>query len=132
MAQKVTVTISSDLSGETDAHKVDFGLDGVGYEIDLTEAEHQELKGLLGQFVSCARKAGSAAKRGRPAKATPTAESAGTGLTKDERQAVRDFAAAHGVELAKRGRLAELAITAWREKNPQILEHLKEKQTAGV
>jgi hypothetical protein len=126
MAQKVIVEIASDMSGTPDAHKVDFGLDGVDYEIDLTEDEHATLKGMLGEFVSNARRAGSA-KRGRSTKAS-TATTGGSGLTPDERKAVREFAAANGVELAARGRIAELAVTAWRTQNPEILSHLRAKQ----
>lgn len=129
MAQKVIVEIASDMSGVADAHKVDFGLDGINYEIDLTEDEHARLKGLLGEFVSNARKS-TGAKRGRPAKASTTASTGGSGLSPDERKAVREFAAANGVELAARGRIAELAVTAWRTQNPEILTHLKAKQEA--
>jgi Lsr2 len=37
MAQRVNVVIESDLSGKPDAATVRFGLDGTGYEIDLTD-----------------------------------------------------------------------------------------------
>lgn len=126
MAQKVTVEIASDISGEGDAHKVEFGLDGVNYEIDLTSSEAQGLHDFLAAYVAAGRKVGGA-KRGRPAKAS-TATASGSGLTPDERKAVREFAAANGVELASRGRIADLAVTAWRTQNAQILSHLRDKQ----
>ena len=131
MAQKVIVEIASDMSGVGDAHKVDFGLDGVNYEIDLTEDEHARLKGALGEFVSNARKS-TGTKRGRPAKASTGVATGGSGLTPDERKAVREYAAANGVELAARGRIAELAVTAWRTQNPESLSHLRDRQEATV
>jgi hypothetical protein len=130
MAQKVTVEIASDLSGEGDARNVEFGLAGVTYEIDLTPAEEDELRNFLGRYVEAGRKA-STGKRGRPAKST-TAAPTGSGLTPEERSAVREYAAANGVSLAQRGRLPELAVTAWRTQNPQILEHLRTKQAAAA
>jgi hypothetical protein len=38
MAHKVVVTVIDDLDGTSAAETVSFGLDGVGYEIDLSEA----------------------------------------------------------------------------------------------
>jgi hypothetical protein len=133
MAQKVEVTITSDLSGEGGAHGVVLSLDGTATEIDLTEAEHVGLRDHLASYFEKGRKAATAktGKRGpgRPrtkdATATPAvAATGGSGLTKEDRQAVREYASAHGHELAKRGRLPELAISAWREQNPEILSHL--------
>jgi hypothetical protein len=133
MAQKVEVTITSDLSGEGGAHGVTLSLDGTATEIDLTEAEHVGLRDHLAAYFEKGRKAVIAtgkAKRGpgRPKAATSAtpavAATGGSGLTKEDRQAVREYAAAHGHELAKRGRLPELAITAWRDQNPEILSHL--------
>jgi nucleoid-associated protein Lsr2 len=128
MAQKVTVEIASDLSGMPEASKVDFGWDGTSYEIDLTAAEREELANFLSRYVEAGHKASAdGGKRGRP-KASGAV--AGSGLNPDERKAVRDYAAANGVTLAARGRLPELAVTAWRTQNPAILEHLRDKQAA--
>lgn len=132
MAQKVEVTITSDLSGDPGAHSVTIGLDGSFTELDLTEAEHAALKSNLDAYFEKGRKATVAGKRGpgRPkaAKAvagTPGgATGGGSGLTKEERQAVRDFAKANGHPLNARGRLPEVAITAWRQQNAEILSHL--------
>jgi Lsr2 len=128
MAQKVTVEIASDLSGMSEASKVYFGWDGTSYEVDLTSEERAELANFLSHYVAVARKADTdGAKRGRP-KASGAV--AGSGLNPDERRAVREYAAANGVTLAARGRLPELAVTAWRTQNPAILDHLRDKQAA--
>jgi hypothetical protein len=134
MAQKIEVTITSDLSGDPGAHSVMVGLDGNAIELDLTETEHIALRDSLAVYFEKGHKvAAPTGKRGpgRPrsaakaaSSATDAAVSGGSGLTKEDRQAVREYAAANGHTLAKRGRLPELAITAWRDQNPEILSHL--------
>jgi hypothetical protein len=131
MAQKVTVDILSDLSDAPDAHGVTLSFDGSAIEIDLTEAEHGELRDALGVYFEKGRKAAGAVKRGRPkgsankpASAPAAVEAGGSGLTKEQRQEVRAYAEANGHALAKRGRLPEVAISAWRMQNPELLAHL--------
>lgn len=130
MAQKVQVDIVSDLSDEPNAHSVEFGWGGKVLSIDVTEAEHTEWSALMQRYVDKASVL--SAKRGRPksgtAKATASsatvAGAGGSGLTKEQRQEVRDYAKEHGHALSERGRLPQIAITAWQEKNPDILKHL--------
>lgn len=127
MAQKVEVTITSDLSGDPGAHGVTIGLDGSFTELDLTEAEHAALKSNLDAYFEKGRKATVKRGPGRPKAAKAAAgvpAGDGAGLTKEERQAVREFAAANGHPLNARGRLPGLAITAWQTKNPDVLKHL--------
>lgn len=126
MVQKVEVTITSDLSGDGNAHSVIVGLDGNEVEIDLTEAEHIALRDSLASYFDAGHKVTGKRGPGRPRKSVSAAPAAagGSGLTKEERQEVRAYALEHGHTLAARGRLPELAITAWRDKNPEILSHL--------
>lgn len=130
MSQKVQVDIVSDLSDAPNAHGVEFGWNGKTLSIDLTEAEHQELSTFMQRYVDKASVLSS--KRGRPkgtsAKATAArpavAGGGGSGLTKEQRQEIRDYAKEHGHALSERGRLPQIAITAWEQKNPEILKHL--------
>jgi Lsr2 len=109
MAQKVTVTRISDLDGQSPgAHTVELGLDGIAYEIDLVEQEHQELVSRLRPYVDAARKVSS--KRGLKGRRQTTP----SGLTRTEREQLRNWAQAHGVSLGERGRLPEDVIAAWR------------------
>lgn len=133
MSQKVTVDVVSDLSDEPNAHEVAFGWAGKLLAIDLTEAEHKVLEAALQPYVDKARTGfPGSAKRGpgrpkstaKPAASSPDVASGGSGLTKEERQAVRDYAAEHGHTLNSRGRLPSLAITAWQTQNPEVLAHL--------
>lgn len=69
MAQKVSITHVSDLSGkeikDNDAPTVQFALDGTSYEIDLTDGEQQKLRDALASYINAGRKVGKASAGGR-------------------------------------------------------------------
>lgn len=58
MAKHTIITTVSDLSGTEDAAPVRFGLDGVTYEIDLTDNETDEFRALIGPYTQAARRTG--------------------------------------------------------------------------
>ena len=59
MAKKVTVTLVDDFDGEGAADEtVEFGLDGVSYEIDLSSKNAAKLRGDLKQWVDAGRRVG--------------------------------------------------------------------------
>ena len=66
MAQKTIVQLVDDLDGTQaeDISTVTFGLDGVTYEIDLTETNASNLRKSLDEFVAHARRTGGRLKRG--------------------------------------------------------------------
>ena len=51
MARKTYVELIDDLSGEKADETVSFALDGVAYEIDLSEANATKLRDELGTWV---------------------------------------------------------------------------------
>ncbi|PLW71356.1 hypothetical protein C0036_18285, partial [Streptomyces sp. DJ] len=65
MAQKVQVLLVDDLDGVEADETVTFALDGVTYEIDLTTANADKLRGLLNPYVEKGRKTGGRTARGR-------------------------------------------------------------------
>ena len=68
MAKKVTVTLVDDFDGEGTADEtVEFGLDGVTYEIDLSSKNAAKLRNDLKQWVEAGRRA-TARRRGSPAR----------------------------------------------------------------
>ena len=69
MAQKVQVLLVDDIDGSEATETVSFGLDGVGYEIDLSSGNADELRGELAQYVEHARKSGTAQVRRRHTRA---------------------------------------------------------------
>jgi hypothetical protein len=68
VAQKVQVLLVDDLDGGEADETVTFALDGVTYEIDLTTANADKLRGLLTPYLDSGRRTGGRAGRGRAPK----------------------------------------------------------------
>ena len=102
MALITRVYMVDDLDGsEDDVSTVTFNLDGKNYEIDLSAANAEKLRGKLSKFTDAATKVtskGSAARRGSKA-ATVRAP-------RDQTQAIRDWARSNGFEVSDRGRIS--------------------------
>lgn len=98
MAQEVVVKLTDDIDGTAAAETVSFGVDGVAYMIDLSEANAQKLREAFGEWVAYARKA-------RPGK-TPTGGRRRR-VQNNESQAIREWAATQGIPLAPRGRIPQ-------------------------
>lgn len=96
MAQRVFTLYTDDVTGDEgeDITTHTFSLDGVSYEIDLSEDSYQKLLDTLGPYFNAARKTGPA-KRG---KTRPTA--AGPDPAK-----VREWAQGLGLAVSTRGRI---------------------------
>jgi hypothetical protein len=114
MAQKVLVQLIDDLDGTAaeDIETVQFALDGVTYEIDLTEKNSSKLRDGLAEFVASARRTGGRAKRGGVVSAVSRKPSA-DGRSKEQTRAIREWAKTNGHELADRGRIPASVIEAF-------------------
>ena len=103
MAQKVTVQLVDDLDGSqsNDISTVTFGQDGATYEIDLTAANADNLRKALEEFATHARRTGGRLKRG-----TASASPGGSATaSREQAQAVREWARRNGHEVSNRGRI---------------------------
>jgi hypothetical protein len=109
MAQKVLVQLVDDLDGttSTEVEPVQFGLDGVMYEIDLSASNAQRLRKDLGEYVDAARRTGGRLKRGTRSRSTDTAEG--------EASRIREWAQVNGIELAARGRIPGPVVESYRQ-----------------
>lgn len=110
MAQKVLVQLIDDLDGEAsdDVTTVQFGLDGVTYEIDLSESNADRLRDLLADYVTAARRTGGRVRRGiRPGQ--------GGSAANNDAGAIREWAQANGIELAARGRIPSHVAESYRQ-----------------
>jgi Lsr2 len=102
MAQRTVIELIDDLDnrpiekgkGET----VRFSLDNADYEIDLSKANADKLRGELSRFVEVARKTGGTGRRGRRRVVGPTREA-------DQTKAIREWAKQQGMEVSDRGRI---------------------------
>lgn len=114
MAQRTIVELVDDLDGTTsdDIETVSFALDGVSYEIDLGGDNAAKLRDALAEFVESGRKTGGRVKR----RTTPTAgRAAGTGSTRsrEQTQAIREWAKKNGHDVSDRGRIPASVIDAF-------------------
>jgi hypothetical protein len=95
MAQKVTVELEDDLDGGPADETVRFGVDGSGYEIDLSAKNAAALRRKLAPFIEHARKAGRGARR-RPGRTASSRERGGD---------IRAWAKDQGIAVSDRGRI---------------------------
>ena len=96
MAKKVVVQLVDDVDGSAAAETVTFALDGVNYEIDLSEENASALRADLGKWVSSATRTG-----GR--RSTRAASSPAGGSSKSAR--IRAWAREQGIDVSERGRI---------------------------
>ncbi len=105
MAQKVKIILIDDIDeGEAD-ETVRFGLDGVQYEIDLSEKHASELRSALSEYVSAARRSG----QGKPQRSSAPSPS-----RNQEAAQIREWAKENGYNVSSRGRVNSEIVEAYR------------------
>ncbi|MDQ0378761.1 histone-like nucleoid-structuring protein Lsr2 [Amycolatopsis thermophila] len=117
MAQKVLVSLIDDIDGSEADETVEFGLDGISYQIDLSAENAEELRDALAQYVEHARRAGGR-KRGTPGRA-PAGKVAGrsASVDREQNQAIRAWARKNGYQVSDRGRIPSEVVEAYHKKN---------------
>jgi len=98
MAQKLEVTLVDDLDGGKGDQTVSFGLDGVQYDIDLSDRHAKELRELLAPYLEAGRK-----KSARRQRKGTTRKAAKAGQPSS--QEVREWARQNGIDISARGRV---------------------------
>lgn len=113
MAQKTVVQLVDDLDGTTSDHieTVESGLDGVSYQIDLKKDNATNLREELAKFVASARRATGRVKHGTAT--LPPSHSGGPGRSREQSQAIRDWARKNGWDVSDRGRIPTNVIEAF-------------------
>ncbi|KNC19490.1 hypothetical protein AC792_06515 [Arthrobacter sp. RIT-PI-e] len=112
MAQKVQVHLVDDLNGEEAHETVRFGLDGTNYEIDLTTDNANNLRSTLSEYVDKARKSNTGGRRNQGGQKTTAS---GSGRSKEETQAIRQWAQDNGHNPSSRGRITQSIIDAYNQ-----------------
>ncbi|GAA1909699.1 histone-like nucleoid-structuring protein Lsr2 [Nocardioides marmoribigeumensis] len=110
MAQRVNVELIDDLDESPAAETVSFALDGVSYEIDLSEANAEGLRNALAPYLGHARRTGG--RRGgssRGSSASSSRSSAASGNAAD----IRAWARENGFEVSERGRVSAEVRSAY-------------------
>lgn len=113
MAQKLLVRYIDDLDGtEADTvETVQFSLDGVSYEIDLSENNSGRLRESMADFVRNARRIGGRARKPQ------TASAAAAGRSRADTEAIREWARANGHAISDRGRIPARVLDAYAAAN---------------
>lgn len=102
MAQKVQILLVDDLDGGEASETVDFSLDGVSYEIDLSADNARRLRDSVAPYVAEARRAGNrSARSGRTGRGKGS-RSSGSGSAAQ----IREWARANGFDVPDRGRVS--------------------------
>ncbi|MCI4674475.1 histone-like nucleoid-structuring protein Lsr2 [Candidatus Mycolicibacterium alkanivorans] len=109
MAKKVTVTLVDDFDGEGAADEtVEFSLDGVSYEIDLSSKNAQKLRDQLKPWLEAGRRVGGR-RRGRSA----LPGRGGASIDREQSAAIREWARRNGRKVSTRGRIPADIIDAF-------------------
>ncbi len=106
MAQRVNIVLEDDIDGGDATETVMFGLDGVTYEIDLSDRNAAKLRDTLTKYVSSARRTTSRARR-----------SARRGTSGPSTAQVREWARSTGHQVSDRGRISAEIRAAYEAAN---------------
>lgn len=101
MSKRVSLIVTDDLDGSENAHTVSFGLDGVSYEIDLSDENRAKLEEALAPFIRAGRGAPRGSRRrqvGRP------------GISSVDPAAMRTWARSAGLKVSERGRIGHEVV----------------------
>ncbi|HLN76902.1 MAG TPA: Lsr2 family protein [Nocardioidaceae bacterium] len=98
MAQRVNVVLVDDLDGNDASETVTFALDGVDYEIDLSEANAAVLRDALGRYIQAGRRVGGRRKKGQRV--------AAGGEAGPSASDIRRWARENGWDVPERGRVS--------------------------
>ena len=110
--EEITTSVVDDFDGTPAAETITFSLDGKSYEIDLSKSNANEFRRTLRPYVD----------RSRTTRRSPTARRGRTTLARGrsrrsegyDRSEVREWAKAHRVKVAPRGRIANDVVEKWR------------------
>jgi hypothetical protein len=110
MAQRVQVVLEDDIDGGEAHETISFALDGVSYEIDLSEDNAAKLRDAFAVYVGSGRRVGGRSTSGRAARSSGSTTSAGAGGSRRGRSGepakIREWARANGREVSGRGRVS--------------------------
>ncbi|HLS03575.1 MAG TPA: Lsr2 family protein [Actinomycetales bacterium] len=108
MAQRTQVILIDDIDGSEAAETISFALDGVNYEMELSEENAEKLRNELGVWIKNARRVSGRLARGRRSSVTRVSSNSAT---------IREWARANGYTVNERGRLPKEIVDAFEAAN---------------
>jgi hypothetical protein len=103
MAEQIIKRLIDDIDGGEAEETVQFSLDGVPYEIDLSAANAKKVRDSLAPFVEHARKAGGSAAGGRRRRSRAAS-------SRERSADIRAWAKARGIKVNERGRIPATVV----------------------
>ena len=103
MAEQIIKRLIDDIDGGEAEETVQFSLDGVPYEIDLSSANAKKVRDSLAPFVEHARRAGSGGAGGRRRRSRAAS-------SRERSADIRAWAKARGIKVNERGRIPATVV----------------------
>ncbi|NMO03682.1 Lsr2 family protein [Gordonia sp. TBRC 11910] len=106
MAKRTVVKYVDDLDGKAiaDPVTVKFGIDGKSYEFDTSPAHAKQFQKVVDRYIKVARRGGPAGVRHL---------TSGGARSKEQTQAIRDWARKNGHAVSDRGRIPASVVEAF-------------------
>ncbi len=103
MAEQIIKRLIDDIDGGEAEETVQFSLDGVPYEIDLSSANAKKVRDSLAPYVEHARRAGSGGAGGRRRRSRAAS-------SRERSADIRAWAKARGIKVNERGRIPATVV----------------------
>jgi hypothetical protein len=105
MAQKVNIVLVDDIDGGDAGETVSFALDGVDYEIDLSDKHAADLREAVALYIGHARRTGGRRRSGRRSSGSASGGSASSANGASAAE-IRAWARENGWDVPERGRVS--------------------------
>ncbi|SHY54736.1 Protein lsr2 precursor [Mycobacteroides abscessus subsp. abscessus] len=107
MARKTIIEYVDDTDDTRSADEtVEFGIDGVTYEIDLATVNADKLRADINKWVESARRVSGRSRRGNGRRSTPK-------IDREQTAAIREWASKNGHKVSTRGRVPSGIVDAY-------------------
>jgi len=110
MAKQVITVLTDDLDGGDAESTIEFGLDGINYTIDLSEKNASKLRKAMELYVTAGTKI---SRNGTNGRATSRAAAMPSRASREQNQAIREWATKNGYEVSERGRIPASVVEAF-------------------
>jgi hypothetical protein len=129
--QQITL-LTDDLDGSEASETVMFSLDGVAYEVDLSDVNAKAMRDALDRYIQGASRLGKTAinNNGPRRYRRQGAEHLNAIDNKIQNQAIREWAERRGYKLAARGRIPLHIVTAFENNTPAVAATQHDAPTA--
>lgn len=106
-----TVVLTDDVDGSAGAATLTFGFEGASYELDLGPASREKMVKGLKPWIDAARHVSG--RSARASSATPTRGPKKKVAPAVDNQAIRAWAAEHGLAVSERGRISASVLESY-------------------